>query len=160
MPCWLHSNNHFFKFFLLTDLINFYYESPGQQPWTGACLHAQGHGYWTGKPVWVSRAEARITNTGGDCGSTKCGAIDFHGWWCLCQQTCPFTKILWKTFYFFSNFNALLCSMPRHSTTLVHWTCFAISTPTTKVLIVIVSSFLVERFFFFIYKIFLFFWYI
>ena len=55
-----------------------YYESPGQQPWTGVCWHAQGHGYWTGKPVWVSRATARITNTSGDCGSTKCGAIDFH----------------------------------------------------------------------------------
>ena len=56
-----------------------------------ACWHAASHGHWTDKPVWVRRAIARITNTGGDCGSAKCGAIDFHEWWCLRQQTCPFT---------------------------------------------------------------------
>ena len=30
-------------------------------------------------------------NTGGDCGSASHGAIDFHAWWCLRQQACPFT---------------------------------------------------------------------
>ena len=29
----------------------------------------------------------RFANTGGDCGSAKHGAIDFHTWWCLGQQT-------------------------------------------------------------------------
>ena len=27
----------------------------------------------------------------GDCGSAQHGAIDFHAWWCLRKQTCPFT---------------------------------------------------------------------
>ena len=30
-------------------------------------------------------------NTGGDCGSASHGAIDFHAWWCLRKQACPFT---------------------------------------------------------------------
>ena len=40
----------------------FYFESPGQQPCDGACLHAQAHGYWTGYPY--EQAAKRIANTG------------------------------------------------------------------------------------------------
>ena len=42
----------------------------------------------------------RFANTGGDCGSAKHGAIDFHTWWCLGQQTRGFRKELkkmWKS---------------------------------------------------------------
>ena len=42
----------------------------------------------------------RFANTGGDCGSAKHGAIDFHVWWCLGQQTRGFRKELkkmWKS---------------------------------------------------------------
>ena len=39
---------------------------------------AMNHGYRATKPVWVSRPIGRITNTSGDCGRAKPGAIDFH----------------------------------------------------------------------------------
>ena len=42
----------------------------------------------------------RFANTGGDCGSAKHGAIDFHVWRCLRQQTRGFRKELkkmWKS---------------------------------------------------------------
>ena len=48
-------------------------------------VYNRGHVYEVKKPGVKGKkdivaAESRITNTGGDCGSTKCGAIDFHGW--------------------------------------------------------------------------------
>ena len=43
-----------------------------------ACLHAELSVHLTTKPAWVSRAKARITNAGWDCGSTQCGAISFR----------------------------------------------------------------------------------
>ena len=47
-----------------------YFESPGRQTQAVGCSHTTACGYRTGKPVSVSRAIARIADTGGNCGST------------------------------------------------------------------------------------------
>ena len=56
-----------------------------------ACLHAELSVHLTTKPAWVSRAKARITNAGWDCGSTQCGAISFRT---LCQHHHQFLSFL------------------------------------------------------------------
>lgn len=65
-----------------------------------ACLHAELSVHLTTKPAWVSRAKARITNAGGDCGSTQCGAISFRAprgaisFRALCQHHHQFLSFL------------------------------------------------------------------
>lgn len=51
-----------------------------------------------------------------------------------------------------SNMIGMVKNMQDNDANLAHWLCFAISTPTIKVLNVIVSSFSLEWFFFFIAK--------
>ena len=82
---WYKDVYHFSIYYLM-------WKTRWARPGGGTCLHAQNHGHRMGKQVWASRAIARIVNTGGNCRSAKRGAIDFHDWWCLPQQTFPFHK--------------------------------------------------------------------
>ena len=55
---------------------------------------SDGQGGMSKKAMGAKRP-GRFANTGGDCGSAERGAIGFHLWWSLRQQTWPVSIILY-----------------------------------------------------------------
>ena len=90
-----------------TDIVRAsrYEQKSHRRETTGAiCEYRRTAAVWSGMLAWRNtqtlsgqagmskkatgeKRLGRFANTGGDCGSAKHGAIDFHVWWCLGQQT-------------------------------------------------------------------------